>query len=111
MRKLLRVALLAVMAGLAGCADSDSRPPKISLQTTTTIERRATLSILRRAWEDRPMAITNDHFWYERRLLDRSAFFGRKIKDSETYREACNFWMSCVREHVDRYDDDLYKRR
>ncbi|MCX6953693.1 MAG: hypothetical protein NTV51_16200 [Verrucomicrobia bacterium] len=111
MRKLLRVALLAVVASLAGCDDSDSRPPQIPLRAATTIERRATLSVLRRAWEDRPREISNDHFWYERRLLDRSAFFGRKVKDSETYREACSFWMSCVREHVDRYDDDLYKRR
>ena len=111
MRKLLRAVLLAFVAGLAGCADSDSRPPQISLRAATAIERRATLSILRRAWEDRPMDINNDHFWYERRLLDRSAFFGRKVKDSETYREACSFWMNCVREHVDRYDDDLYKRR
>jgi hypothetical protein len=74
------------------------------------IERRATLSMLRRAWEDRPMEINDDHFWYERRLLDRSAFFGRKVKDSETYHDACNFWMNCVREHVDRYDDALYRK-
>lgn len=111
MRKFLLAALLAVLAGLAGCADSDSRPPNIPLRSATSIERRATLSILRRAWDDRPVATTDDHFWYERRLLDRIAFFGRKIKDSESYREACSFWMRCVREHVDRYDDDLYKPR
>lgn len=109
MRKFLQAALLAVLAGLAGCADSDSRPPNIPLRSATSIERRATLSILRRAWDDRPMEISDDHFWYERRLLDRNALFGRKIKDSESYRDACSFWMSCVREHVDRYDDDRYK--
>lgn len=111
MRKRLTTALLAIAVGLAGCDDSDYRPPKFELRCETSIERRATLSILRRAWADRPDTVNNNHFWYERRLLDRSAFFGRKIKDSETYREACSFWMSCVREHVDRYDDDLYKRR
>lgn len=111
MRKFLQAALLAVLAGLAGCADSDSRPPPTPLRTSTTIERRATLSILRRVWLERPDEITPANFWYERRLLDRSAYFGRQIKDTETYREACAFWMSCVRDHVDRYDDDLYKRR
>jgi hypothetical protein len=110
MRKFLPLALLAALASLAGCAESESRPPDIPLRSTTTIERRATLSVLRRAWEDRPEEANDNHFWYERRLLDRSAFFGRKIKDTETYREACNFWMGCVREHVERYDDDRYKR-
>lgn len=111
MRKLLPTALLAIVVGLAGCDDTDSRPPNIALRSETSIERRATLSILRRAWADRPETVNDNHFWYERRLLDRSAYFGRKIKDSETYREACSFWMCCVREHVERYDDDLYKRR
>jgi hypothetical protein len=111
MRKILSAALLAIVAVLAGCDDTNARPPNIALRCETSIERRATLSILRRAWADRPDTVNNDHFWYERRLLDRSAYFGRKIKDSETYREGCQFWMSCVRDHVDRYDDDLYKRR
>jgi hypothetical protein len=111
MRKFLLLVALAALAGVTGCADTNSRPPNVKLHAATTIERRATLSILRRAWEDRPLEVNNDHFWYERRLLDRSAFFGRKIKDTETYREACSFWMTCLREHLDRYDDDLYKRR
>lgn len=111
MRKSLLIVLLAFSAGLAGCADSDSRPPDIPLRVATTIERRATLSVIRRAWEDRPMEISDDHFWYERRLLDRSACFGRKIKDTELYREACSFWMICVRDHVDRYDDRRYNKR
>jgi hypothetical protein len=111
MRNLLRVLALALGTGLAGCAESNSHPPATPLRTATAIERRASLSILRRAWEDRPMETNNDHFWYERRLLDRSAYLGRKIKDTETYLEACRFWMSCVREHVDRYDDDRYKTR
>jgi len=110
MRKFLHTARLALVVGLAGCADTDSRPPAIQLRTDNVITRRATLSILRRAWDDRPVTVSENHSWYERRLLDRSAYFGRKIRNTETYREACNFWMSCVRDHVERYDDDYYRR-
>lgn len=111
MRKYSQVVALVLVLGIAGCDDPNSRPPSVPLRANTPIERRATLSILRRAWEDRPMEISNDHSWYERRLLDRSAYFGRKIRNTETYRDACNFWMSCVREHVERYDDEYYSRR
>ncbi len=111
MRKILPLLLLVLLAGMPGCADFASSPPTITIRVATAIERRATLSILRRAWDDRPRETNDNHFWYERRLLDRSAYFGRKIKDSETYREACSFWMSAVRDHVERYDDDRYKKR
>jgi hypothetical protein len=111
MKYFLRAVLLVALAGLAGCTDSDSRPPATPLRTATTIERRATMSILRRVWEERPADISHANFWYERRLLDRSAIFGRRVRDTESYNEACTFWMNCVRQHVDRYDDDLYKRR
>ncbi len=102
---------LALLAGLAGCVDSNSRPPSVPLRADSPIERRATLSTLRRAWEERPIEISDDHSWYERRLLDRSAYFGRKIRNTETYRAACDLWMSCVKEHVERYDDGYYRRR
>ena len=94
---------------LTGCAESESRPPEVKLKTATAIERRATLSILRRTWEDRPTEPNDDHCWYERRLLLRSGFFGRKIRDTETYEEACRFWMNCVRRHLDAYDDETYR--
>lgn len=81
------------------------------MRTETVIERRATLSVLRRAWDDRPPEVNDDHCWYERRLLDRSAYFGRKVRNTETYQEACNFWMRCLREHIEAYDDEVYKRR
>ena len=68
-----------------------------------------TLSTFRRAWEERPEGASDDHCWYERRLLNRSAYFGRKIVNTETYVEACQFWISCLREHLDTYDDPQYK--
>ena len=111
MKKTLLGSMLALTACLTSCADYDSHPVATPLRTGTAIERRATLSILRRAWDERPPESSDDHCWYERRLLDRSAFFGRKIHDTETYREACSFWMGCVREHVDRYDDPRYQQK
>ncbi len=100
---------LILLGGLAGCSSAESRPPDVPIRTATAIERRATFSILRRAWEDRPQGASDDHCWYERRLLIRSGFFGKKIKDTETYVEACQFWMRCVREHLEVYDDEHYK--
>jgi len=91
MRKILRLGLLAFTASLASCAVDNSHPPTTPLRVETTIERRATLSTLRRAWEERPSDVSDEHCWYERRLLDRSAFFGRKIRDSETYKEGLWF--------------------
>ncbi len=110
MKRLFHAVLaLALLAILAGCDDSDSRPPDTPIRIATTIERRVTLSVLRRAWDDRPREITDAHCWYERRLLDRSGIFGRRIRDTETYVEACQFWMRCVREHLDSYDDKTYQ--
>jgi hypothetical protein len=96
--------------GLSGCTDegSASRPPEIKLRMATSIERRATLSILRRAWADRPTGVNDDHCWYERRLLNQSGYFGRKVSGTEVYVEACQFWMRCVREHLENYDDATY---
>jgi hypothetical protein len=105
-KKILPWLLLAL---LAGCADTESRPPDIQLRYATVIERRATLSLLRRAWNERPVDATDDHCWYERRLLNRGGFFGRKVRDTETYEEACQFWMRCVREHLEAYDDETFR--
>lgn len=110
-RMSLPLAGLLLLAILAGCSESESRPPSIPVRTETALERRVTLSSLRRAWEERPEGVSDDHCWYERRLLDRSAFFGRKISNTETYLEACQFWNRCLREHLETYDDDHYKRR
>ena len=106
LKKILPLLLLAL---LAGCSDPESRPPDIKLRYATVIERRATLSLLRRAWNARPEGTTDDHCWYERRLLNRSGFFGRQVRDTETYEEACQFWMRCVREHLEAYDDENYR--
>jgi len=64
---------------------------------------------LQRAWYERVLETSDDQRWYERRLINRASFFGRKIKNTETYQSACSFWMGCVREHIDRYDDEHYK--
>ena len=101
--------MLLVMANITACTESNPWSPTAPLRMTTAIERRASLSLLMRTWEDRPDAVTDDNFWSERRFLDRSAFFGRKIRNTETYADACKFWMRCVREHVDRYDDKRYR--
>lgn len=109
MKQILRATILVFVASVAACADPNARPPNSSLRVATAIERQASLSLLRHTWEQRPRGLTDDNFWHERRFLDRSAFFGRKIRNTETYVEACNFWMRCVREHVDRYDDTRYR--
>jgi hypothetical protein len=110
MKRRLRIVLaLALLAVLPGCEDDESHPPETPILTANPIERRVTLSVLRRAWEVRPREVSDSHCWYERRLLDRSGYFGRKIRDTETYVEACQFWMRCVREHLESYDDKTYQ--
>lgn len=91
---------------LSGCADDHYRLPTLKLRHTTEIERRASLSLLRRAWADRPDTISPGADTYERALLNRAAWFGRKVKETETYRPACDFWMACVRDHIARYEED-----
>lgn len=98
--------LLGVAFVLNSCSDASYGLPKLTLRYETTIERRASLSSLRRAWADRPDEISDEARLYERALLNRAAFFGRKVRGTETYDAACNFWMTCVRDHIERYEDD-----
>ncbi len=60
-RRSLPLACLLVLALLAGCSESESRPPSIPVRTATSLERRVTLSSLRRAWEERPEGVSDDH--------------------------------------------------
>ncbi|MFI5335552.1 MAG: hypothetical protein ACHQ5A_02125 [Opitutales bacterium] len=103
--RLLRPLLLLALLILSGCAESQSSPPPISLRYRTAIERRATLSLLKRAWEDRPDSITEEHKWYERRLLNRIGFFGKKVNGTESFRPVSQFWLECLGAHQNRYDD------
>lgn len=107
MARLLRfIGLVVLCALLGGCGDDDHRVPALKLRHTTAIERRASLSMLRRAWAERPGTVSVGAGLHERALLNRTAWFGRKVKDTETYRAACDFWMACVRDHIARYEDD-----
>lgn len=108
MRIILQLAALALVASLAGCADPRFEPPEFKLRYATPDERRETLANFQRAWAERPMEISVKQSWYERRLLARAAIFGRRIKNTETYKSACTFWARSQREHIDRYDDDPY---
>jgi hypothetical protein len=103
--------LCLLLAGIAlsGCAERRYGIPLVKLRYETTIERRVTLSTLRRAWADRPRKICPEGNLYERALLNRAAFFGRRIKRTETYEAACNFWMDCLREHIVSYEDEAHK--
>lgn len=105
MRRLFRFVWLLLFLGLAGCESDDARPPNIPLRYASAIERRATLSTLRRAWDERPMSLTDDHKWYERRLLNRIGSFGKKTTRTETFTSASQFWLACLHEHQSRYDD------
>ena len=112
MRRIIRLfGWLAAAVVLTGCSDGRYRMPAIQLRYGTAIERRATLSTLRRAWEDRPDEVCPDGNLYERAMLNRAAFFGRKISGTETYKPACDFWMDCVRDHIARYEEDAHKFR
>ena len=107
MPRLLRaLCVLVVCACLSGCADDSYRLPSLKLRYGTEIERRASLSVLRRIWTDRPAAISQPANLYERAILNRAALFGRKVKGTESYRAACDFWMTCVRDHIARYEED-----
>ena len=105
-RRLGLLSVLCVIFALTGCGEASYGLPKLKLRYETTIERRASLSSLRRAWADRPAAVNDGARLYERALLNRAALFGRKVKGTETYDAACNFWMACVRDHIERYEDD-----
>jgi len=106
-----RVALVFVLLLASGCGEERYGMPDIKLLYKTSGQRRTTLFILRRHWEDRPRAISPEANLYERALLNRAAHFGRKINGTETYRAACDFWMSCVKEHISRYEDDAHHFR
>jgi hypothetical protein len=103
------IGLVALCVLFTGCGEEDRRAPAMKLRHATAIERRASLSILRRAWAERPQKISDSANVYERSLLNRTAWFGRKIKDTETHRVACDFWMACVRDHIARYDEDAVR--
>lgn len=85
--------------------------PVIRLRFDTASERRATLRVLRHHWETRPNVVSPDGNLYERALLNRAALFGRRIRGTETYYAACDFWMNCVRDHISRYEDDAHRFR
>ena len=107
MSRLIRaLSLLIVCACLSGCADDSYRLPDLKLRFGTAIERRASLSVLRRTWAERPQKVSPGANLYERSLLNRAAHFGRKVKGTESYQPACDFWMACVRDHIARYDED-----
>ncbi len=108
---LLRICALLGLLLLGGCGEERYGIPSLKLRYDTPVERRASLSILRRAWADRPRDISPEANLYERGLLNRAAFFGRKINGTETYRAACDFWMGCVREHIARYEDEAHHFR
>ena len=103
--------LLVACIALGGCADQRYGIPTVQLRYGTAIERRATLSTLRRAWAERPRDICPEGNLYERGLLNRAGFFGRKVKGTETYRAACDFWMDCVRAHITSYEEDAHNFR
>jgi hypothetical protein len=90
---------------LAGCDDGAATLQNVPLRTATAIERRATLSMLRRAWETRESKQGEEQRWQERRIINRLGAFGKKIVKTETYRPACQFWLECVRSHEERYGD------
>lgn len=104
-RRLLPFLLLSLSLALGGCAEADSAGTAVALRYRTAIERRATLSLLRQAWDDRPLSRTDEHKWIERRLLNRIGVFGKKINGTETFRPASQFWLECLHEHQTRYDD------
>lgn len=105
MRHPLIISLTVILLALTGCESDESRPPAIELRTKTAIERQATLSILRRAWRERPTETSDAHAWYERRLLNRIGAFGKRVKGTETFRPAGQLWLDCLHDHRLRYED------
>ena len=95
--------LLLCLLGLTGCGEDASQRSVVPLRTETAIERQATLSMLRRAWAERPRGRGDEQMWQERRLLNRLGIFGKKIVRTETHRAAARFWLECLREHEERY--------
>lgn len=109
MKAMVRGLCLVACILLTGCGDERYSVPAIPLRYRTPIERRASLSALRRAWRERPEEVSAEGNHYERALLNRAALLGRKVAGTETYRAACDFWMSCVREHILRYEEDAHR--
>ncbi len=109
--RFLRLCLPVLCLVLSACADARYGIASVKLRFDSPIERRASLSALKHAWEDRPDEICPEGNLYERSLLNRAAYFGRKVKGTETYQPACDFWMRCVREHIARYEEDAHRFR
>lgn len=103
------LAWVVVIATSSGCAESKPRASITNIRTSTSMERITTLSALQSVWENRPTELSEANFWYERRLIARSAYFGKKVQGTECFDQACSFWSGCVHAHISRYGTDIYK--
>ena len=111
-RKYLCVLLLLWTALLGGC---DWFTPESSLDLTfsslgraTEWDRRRSLFMIRQAWAYRPEGTDTTELTAERRFINRYGSFARKLKSTESARDAAQLWGQITSEHVRRFPDAGY---
>lgn len=108
----LLVILLMVATGIGGLylhvqnEKTRLKNPTVSVRTET--DRRASLSALERAWNQRPLERTLRHARDEKDFINHTAFFVQQIYRRETGPSAIAFYRRTVSDFMNRYGSEDY---
>lgn len=100
---LIVLGALALLAG--GCVGQEGTIRDVTVRVENSDSRRETMAELRAAWRTREVRKDTRGKWAEQRFLVRLSRTVVRYKDTESYRDICQLWNECLRDHLARFPE------